>query len=457
VQYLASPELAGRQAGSPGAESAAAYIAAQFAQAGLVPVSDLPNGYAGASGDAASGFYQTVPFTRTVLLSAPRLEFEGASDQTHATLVYRQDFLLPLETLGQGGTARGELVWIGQDGDEDMDLAGKIVIRRAARELESEVKWAAGHGAGGLIMVGGRESAKELLAKAPLLPGRSADHSVPVVELTKAGFARLWELMGTADSSELDSVPVLPLGVEAQIEIPISAPEPTETANLLGLLPGSDPLLRQEVIILGAHYDHVGDDPDSIVCSGEGTGTGSQVANTSCLWEKGRRYPGANDNASGVGVLLEIARLWHETGYRPQRSVLFSAWGGQEQGEVGSRYYVEHPMLPMENVVTMVQLDTVGGGGGYYLEVQSEGEPEGLLLFNLMAAEDLVDGRLALSNRWGQSDQVPFHDAEVPALLLTWREASDDNWPVEIADEVDPYRLGVTGRMVTLALMSLAR
>ena len=78
-------------------------------------------------------------------------------------------------------------------------------------------------------------------------------------------------------------------------------------------------------------------------------------------------------------------------------------------------------------------------------------------MFNLMAAEDLVDGRLALSKRWGQSDQVPFHNAGVPALLLTWREASDDNWPVEIDDEVDPYRLGVTGRMVTLALMSMAR
>jgi uncharacterized protein len=457
VQYLASPELAGRQAGSPGAETAAAYIAAQFKKAGLVPVGDVRNGNAWESGDTVPGFYQTVPFTRTVLLSAPRLEFVGASDQTHAALAYRQDFLLPVEALGQGGTARGELVWIGEGGDEDMDLAGKIVIRRAGRELESEVRRAAEHGAGGLIIVGGRESSKELLAKAPFPPERSADHSVPVVELTKAGFARLMELMGTADSSELDSVRVLPLGVEAQIEIPISAPEPTETANLLGLLPGADPVLGQEVIILGAHYDHIGDDPDGLVCSGEGTGTGSQVADTSCVREKGRRYPGANDNASGVGVLLEIARLWHETGYRPQRSILFAAWGAQEQGEVGSRYYVEHPMLPMENIVAMVQLDTVGGGGGYYLEAQSEGEPEGLLLFNLMAAEDLVDGRLALSNKWGQSDQVPFHDAGVPALLLTWREASDDNWPVDIADEVEPYRLGVTGRMVTLALMSLAR
>jgi Zn-dependent M28 family amino/carboxypeptidase len=173
--------------------------------------------------------------------------------------------------------------------------------------------------------------------------------------------------------------------------------------------------------------------------------------------EKGRRYPGANDNASGVGVLLEIAHLWHESGYRPQRSILFAAWGAQEQGQIGSRYYVEHPMFPMEKTVAMVQLDTVGGGDGYYLEAQSEGEPEGLLLFNLMATEDLVDGRLALSNKWGQSDQVPFYDAGVPALLLTWREASDDNWPVEIADEVDPYRLGVTGRMVSLAVMSLAR
>jgi hypothetical protein len=105
----------------------------------------------------------------------------------------------------------------------------------------------------------------------------------------------------------------------------------------------------------------------------------------------------------------------------------------------------------------MLQLDAVGGGRGYYLEAQGGGDREALLQFNLKAAEEWVDGRLALKRDWARSDQVPFRDAGIPALLLTWRDSSEENWPVEIADEVEPYRLGVTGRMVTLALMALAQ
>jgi Zn-dependent M28 family amino/carboxypeptidase len=191
--------------------------------------------------------------------------------------------------------------------------------------------------------------------------------------------------------------------------------------------------LEQEVIILGAHYDHVGDDPD-------------------------RRYAGENDNASGVGILLEIARLWHERGYRPRRSVLFAAWGAQELGEVGSSYYVNHhPVLPLERTAAMLQLDAVGGGDGYYLEARGDWERDGWLLYSMIATEDSVDGRLAPRGQPGQSDQVPFHEAGVPTLLITWRGASEDNVPIEIADQVDRHRLGMAGRMVTLALMSIAR
>jgi Zn-dependent M28 family amino/carboxypeptidase len=277
------------------------------------------------------------------------------------------------------------------------------------------------------------------------------------LELTQEGVERLLTKIGQVKASNLEDAPAHPLGVEARIEIPIGPPLSAETVNVLGLLPGSDPALKREVIILGAHYDHVGDDPDALLCSAETPGASGHAPNTTCELVEGRRYAGANDDASGVGVLLEIARLWHEAGYQPRRSVLFAAWGAQEAGELGSRYYVENPVLPLEQTVAMLQLDAVGGGRGYYLEAQGGGEREGLLLFNLMVAEDWVDGRLALKDRWSRSDQVSFREAGIPTLLLTWREASEDNWPVEIADLVEPYRLGVTGRMVSLAVMALAR
>jgi len=419
VEYLASPLLAGRQAGSPGAEAAVAYVADRFAEYDLVPVGD------------ETTFLQHFPISYTALLSAPRLEIRDENGQTLETFAYREDFLTVVSETGSGGSAAGKLIWIHQDSDyQGMRLDGKIVLRAPVDSIDAEVAQAAEHGAGGLILLGRKESRKELLAKSPLKP--SSGGAIPVLELASEGSLKLLEMVGHTRESILDSPPALLLGLTAWMEIPLSAPETVETANVLGLLPGSDPVLGREVVILGAHYDHVGDDPD-------------------------RRYAGASDDASGVGVLLEMARLWQETGYRPQRSVLFAAWGAQEPGEMGSSYYVDHPVLPLDKTVAMLQLDAVGGGSGYYLEARGEWAQDGVLLFSMMATEDLVDGRLAIRDQSEESDQVPFHEAGLPTLLITWRGASEDNWPVEIADEVDPYRLGVTGRMVTLALMSVAR
>ena len=132
----------------------------------------------------------------------------------------------------------------------------------------------------------------------------------------------------------------------------------------------------------------------------------------------------------------------------------------------------------------MLQLDAVGGGSGHYMEAQGLWDREGLLLFACEVAEGEVDGRLKLSAPTEEdtandkeqvlymapwegrvsmmlqskiSDEAPFRQAGVPTLLITWRGSSEDNWPEGIADEVEPYRLGVTGRMVTFVAMSLAR
>jgi hypothetical protein len=310
---------------------------------------------------------------------------------------YRHDFLALVSETGSGGIAEGELVWI-RDGDyEGMELAGKIALRSSSGAMDTEVARAVEHGASGLILVG----AKELLAKTPL--GSLPESTIPVAELTREGYNKLLEMAGHTQASLNSPPPALPLGLKARMEVPLSPPETVETANVLGLLPGSDPILGQEVIIIGAHYDHVGDDP------------------------RGRRYAGANDDASGVGVLLEIARLWHQLGYYPQRSVLFAAWGAQEPGQLGSSYYVEHPVLPLEKTVAMLQLDAVGGGSGYYLEARGDWEQDGLLLFSMMATEDSVDGRLAIRGQSEESDHVPFHEAGLPTLLVTWRGASENN------------------------------
>jgi hypothetical protein len=316
-----------------------------------------------------------------------------------------------------------------------MDLDDKVVVCDASESPHIQVSRAIEHSASGLILIGLKASRRSALAKLPLPTTGPLSQTIPSLELTEQGTIRLLEAAGQTQGSLSASPPALHLGLRATVHVPLSAPKNVETANVLGLLPGRDPELSREIVIVGAHYDHVGDDPGA----------------------SGRRYAGANDNASGIGVLLEIASLWQETGYRPQRSVLFAAWGAQEPGEIGSTYYVTDPAFPLENIVAVFQLDAVGGGRGYFLEAQGDPEQEGMLRFALEAAEKQVDGRLTLTRPSGRSDDRPFRQVGIPTLLLTWRESSEDNLPVEYADPVEPYRLGVTGRMVSLALMTIAR
>lgn len=442
VQALTVPEWHGRQAGSPGAGAAAAYIAQQFAALGLTPAGD------------DGTFFQQVPISYTVWTAAPRLILLDGDGRVLEEFPYRESFAALVGGGAGGGTVTGELVWVREADYAGMRLGGRIAVRRAEGPWSAEVARAIEHGAGGLILA--EQVGTQFLAKDALPVTEPLSGTIPVVEVTLDGLKRLLESAGSSLAVASTSPPALPLGLEARLEVPLSPPAPAHTANVLGLLPGVDPGLGHEVVVVGAHYDHVGDDPEGLFCV---AGASDPRGGPGCEVASGRKYPGANDDASGVAVLLEVARLWHEAGYRPARSVLFAAWGAQEPGEVGAAYYVAHPTLPLTDTVAMLQLDAVGGSHtGYYLEARGDRrrEDEGQLLFFVEAAGPLVGERPDLQVALDRSDERPFRAAGIPSLLFTWRGADEQNLPAELADAVDPLRLRTAGRLVTLTLMMLA-
>jgi acetylornithine deacetylase/succinyl-diaminopimelate desuccinylase-like protein len=281
--------------------------------------------------------------------------------------------------------------------------------------------------------------------------------TIPVLELTQNGYDKVLDLVGETENSLAGSPPAVPFDAQAHLWISLDDVRSVEAVNVLGLLSGSDPALADEVILFSTHYDHVGDDPGTWVCP-EGVSAIDEPRDPGCEREPGRRYPGANDNASGVGVMLEILRLWNHSGYRPRKSVLFAAWGAQEAGQAGMSYYMGHPLVPLERTVAVIHMDAVGGGEGYYLGAQGTRTGEAYLRSTIQCAEDLLDGRLSMASPPRTDDPARlYREADIPTLWLTWRGASEENWPAEHADLVEPYRLGVTGRMVTLALMALAQ
>jgi hypothetical protein len=421
VRELAGEAYDGRESGTPGGQAAAEYVAEHFASLGLQPAGD------------DGTFLQQFAFTRTVSTDLPsvRLRLDGGGALSE--LVYGRDFREVSIGAAGGGTVTERVVWVLDDDYTAMDLGGRIALRRASGgNTRQEVQQALQHGAGGLLLATD-VSEKELQRRVPLALGEVVTDTIPVLEMTAGCLERMVTEAGYTMADLNGSPPALLLDLWAEMVVPLAEPQETTATNVLGLIPGSDAELTDELVVLSAHIDHVGRSPD------------------------GTLYPGADDNASGVAVLLEVARLWRETGYRPSSSVLFAAWGAEEFGQLGSSYYADHPVLPLEDTLGVLNLDGLGAGAGFFLTMQGDLTREALLRMHLDNAAALVGGRMDYSTAQEVGDHSAFQKRGVPAVLLTWKDSQDDaNHPGDTPDRVDPLKLTKTGRIVALALRTLA-
>ena len=195
---------------------------------------------------------------------------------------------------------------------------------------------------------------------------------------------------------------------------------PVELRNAVGILRGTRPEWAEQSIVVGAHYDHLGRGwPD--VRSGE----------------EGEVHPGADDNASGVSVLIELAGNLART-HRPERSIVFVAFGGEEWGLKGSRHFARTASgFPIEGLRAMVNLDTVGRLGDKPIAVFGSGTASewkhiamGIGFTTGIASQCVADDP-------GGSDQVSFHEARVPAVQIFSGAHADYHRPTDTPDEID--------------------
>ncbi|WP_035802881.1 M20/M25/M40 family metallo-hydrolase [Deferrisoma camini] len=189
--------------------------------------------------------------------------------------------------------------------------------------------------------------------------------------------------------------------------------------NVVGLVRGTDPELSATAVVVGAHYDHLGRGwPDAHA------------------GDRGRVHPGADDNASGVAVLLELARV--VAAARPARSVVFVAFAAEEAGRLGSKQFVAAGRpFPVSRIVAMVNLDTVGRlGGGRLLVLGTGTAREWVHIAN--GAGYVTGVRVEpVARDEGGSDQVSFVEAGVPAVQLTTGPHPDYHRPTDTPDKID--------------------
>jgi C-terminal processing protease CtpA/Prc len=208
--------------------------------------------------------------------------------------------------------------------------------------------------------------------------------------------------------------------------------------NILGYIEGSDPQLKQEVIVVGAHYDHVG--------------YGSQ-RNSYGPW--GFIHNGADDNASGTAALLEIAEAFQTAELKPKRSVLIAFWDAEEKGLLGSQHWVNQPTVPLERVKCCLNADMIGRLKSDKLEIYGVRSAAGL---RELVSQANTDSQLDLDFTWkmkDDSDHWSFFQRNIPVLMFHTGLHAEYHRPSDDAHLINHAGLERITRLVMQSLMTL--
>lgn len=210
--------------------------------------------------------------------------------------------------------------------------------------------------------------------------------------------------------------------------------KPVDAHNIVAKVEGSDPLLKDEVVIVGGHYDHEGKD------------------------NHGDVYGGANDNASGSAAVMEIARAFRELEPKPKRTILFILFTAEEKGLLGARYYVDNPLFPLDKTVAMIDLDMISRNNVDQLSVV--GKYQYPQLFKI--AEDINKNttNFELNSNVDafirNSDHFPFMRKKIPSLFFNSGEHDDLHTPRDTVELIDVEKTEKAAQLVFLTLWEIA-
>lgn len=365
IGFLAAPAQEGRGLGSRGLEAAAEYVVAQLRLAGVEPLAPV------GTGAVATGYRQLVPLRevreRTISLVVEARTATGTVSRTFAAGV---DLVAP----GLGPRSLGGHVVfagygirepaLGRDDFAALDVRGKVVLilgglppgeawqrpelverygsTRASRRHVSKLEALRRMGAALVLAAEGQDLVARMLreqspperAFLPYDPAPWPDDEPPLVPVSSVVADALLASVGLSFATAPAAAPRELAGVTATLRI-AGTEKLASSFNVVAAIPGSDPSLKDTAVVVGAHMDHLGTVGDRI-------------------------YHGADDNASGVASLLEIARAFAGLDPKPRRTVIFAFWTGEEDGKLGSGHWVRHPLWPLARTSAYLNLDMVG-------------------------------------------------------------------------------------------------
>ncbi|MBD3161202.1 MAG: M20/M25/M40 family metallo-hydrolase [Candidatus Eisenbacteria bacterium] len=436
---LCEPRFEGRRSASEGGRAAEDWIAARFAEAGLRP------------GSREGTFFQEVPVIRTREKKAKIEILDGPFGKVR--LLHGEDFNLLL-TPGEGkATAEAVIVGHGIDAPEKgwsdyegIDLDGKIavILRGRPGEETEEQRWDREYSRNHTFPAAVRRGAVAVLYQQRSRPIAGAalgseayEADVPgayvserVVDLLLRGTG--WDVEKLRARLKEGPFP-LATGRRIRIEVDIDGPESATARNVLGVLRGSDPRIGDEVVLFGAHHDHIGRSAAGLL------------------------HAGANDNASGTAVVLELARALGRSEWRPKRTIYFVAFAAEEMGLLGSTRLATDPPFDTTRFAAMVNLDMAGhGDGGFGV---AGGTRLGRPYFAWRTGLDSTRAALFEEYRLegNNSDYAPFARRGVPAVT-SWSRGDHEYYHdfTDVPRHVLPRNLEGVGRGLGSLIVALA-
>lgn len=450
IQQLSSSEFQGRQVGTEGGRLAAEFVANRFEHLGLLP---------GNSPSQSNGWYQERRVAVPQFPGTVTLDFSWPGDaRSHflsQSIRVGKDFLpvldspsvnleVPLVFVGYGivDPARGIDDYAG------VDVRNRVVMFLRGKPSgyphwvthEEKERVAREKGASGFLTLTGphlsRYEARRGMGYAPLALYSTGEEDRPLPgcwikealaeQLFKSAGLRLPAIQQDLDARRPGQSRPLPILVHLAWE---SEQKAGTLRNVLGGIPGSASHSKDEVVIIGAHRDHFGQ-------------------------QAGLLFPGADDNASGTSVLLEAARLISYAAIQPKRSILFVSFDGEEQGLLGSRFYMQSPTFDRKKIMAMINVDHVGvGNGRLTVGLAHLSKTVG----QQAATKSGLSGNVDLYGYFPGGDHVPFAEAGIPTITIVSSGVHESfHQTGDTVDAIQPDILAKTVRYVVAIALSLA-
>jgi|GEM_PF-1026659 len=438
VRVLASDSLAGRYSGFAGWDKVERYLAGHFKRLGLME----PFGRDGYLHRFTYGAGEYSLPSHLVAYFA-----DGSTD----TASYWQE--LNVFKYSGFGRAKGRIAFVGYgisepgkgwDDYAGLDVTGCVVLAMRGTPEVRNVAWGPEGGNGYKSTLALSKGAVGYICcendppKYATLMEESFRENLPAVWISRTFADSLLKGTGKTKSQWQDAIkstgkPVSRM-LDVEVDLQVSGKYYPErpTTNIAGILEGSDPVLKRELVVIGAHADHHGTDP------------------------AGNIYPGADDNASGTSVMMELAEIFSRMKDRPRRSLMFIGFAAEEEGLVGSDKFCQDLPLKDYDVVAMLNMDMVGQGSG---EIGVGGLGQTPVLGEALFAEwpDSALAKIEFWGLWPGSDHKSFEAAGIPAFIVGARgDHPNYHTPNDKAENIKGFVLKNAGEMMFHCARSLA-